>query len=229
LIQFELSGPGKILGVGNGDPSCHEPDVVLPVWPNHSVSANDGWRWEKTDRPWDASLPEFAASFDDSAWVPADVQSITNQLGNNEHAVFRTHLMVTEPELAADAVELCFGAINGTGKIYVNGQKAGETHDSGMVSAVDVKHRLHPGDNTVAVLVENYSSSGGITLGVTLRMQDKPVLPEWKRSVFNGLAQIIVQSTKDPGEIKLAARAESLSPATVSVSSQPCPPRPAAP
>jgi beta-galactosidase len=26
LIQFELSGPGKIIGVGNGDPSSHEPD-----------------------------------------------------------------------------------------------------------------------------------------------------------------------------------------------------------
>ena len=29
LIHFELSGPGKILGVGNGDPSCHEPDVFF--------------------------------------------------------------------------------------------------------------------------------------------------------------------------------------------------------
>lgn len=26
LIRFSLSGPGAILGVGNGDPSCHEPD-----------------------------------------------------------------------------------------------------------------------------------------------------------------------------------------------------------
>ena len=25
-IVFELSGPGKIIGVGNGDPSSHEPD-----------------------------------------------------------------------------------------------------------------------------------------------------------------------------------------------------------
>ncbi|HEY0944966.1 MAG TPA: beta-galactosidase GalA [Opitutaceae bacterium] len=25
-VEFELSGPGKIIGVGNGDPSCHEPD-----------------------------------------------------------------------------------------------------------------------------------------------------------------------------------------------------------
>lgn len=25
-VRFALSGPGKIIGVGNGDPSCHEPD-----------------------------------------------------------------------------------------------------------------------------------------------------------------------------------------------------------
>jgi len=29
LIQFEISGEGAILGVGNGDPSCHEPDKAL--------------------------------------------------------------------------------------------------------------------------------------------------------------------------------------------------------
>jgi len=229
LVHFELSGPGKILGVGNGDPSCHEPDVYLPVWSSHSVAVDDGWRWEKTTQPWNASLPEFAAAFDDSTWAPADVQSVTNQLGGNEHGVFRAHLKVTETELAADAVELCFGTLNGTGKIYINGQKAGETHDSDTASSVDVKHLLHPGDNPVTVLVENYSSSGGIIKGVTLRMQDKSVLPGWKRSVFNGRAQIIVQSTKEPGAIKLTASADGLSPATVSVSSQPCTPRPAVP
>ncbi len=25
-VEFEISGPGKIIGVGNGDPACHEPD-----------------------------------------------------------------------------------------------------------------------------------------------------------------------------------------------------------
>ena len=60
-------------------------------------------------------------------------------------------------------------------------------------------------------------------------MQDKPVQPEWKRSVFNGLAQIIVQSTKEPGAIKLTASADGLSPAIVSVPSQPCAPQPSVP
>ena len=26
LVTFELSGPGAIIGVGNGDPLCHEPE-----------------------------------------------------------------------------------------------------------------------------------------------------------------------------------------------------------
>lgn len=29
LIQFEIEGPGKIIGVGNGDPSSHEPDKCM--------------------------------------------------------------------------------------------------------------------------------------------------------------------------------------------------------
>ena len=28
-IHFEIDGPGKIIGVGNGDPACHEPDVFV--------------------------------------------------------------------------------------------------------------------------------------------------------------------------------------------------------
>ncbi len=36
LIKFSLDGPGRILGVGNGDPSSHEPDVCLDGnWQRH--------------------------------------------------------------------------------------------------------------------------------------------------------------------------------------------------
>ncbi len=40
LVRFSLSGPGRILGVGNGDPSCHEPDK--PVEGQASRSAFNG-------------------------------------------------------------------------------------------------------------------------------------------------------------------------------------------
>jgi beta-galactosidase len=29
LVQFEVKGSGRIIGVGNGDPSSHEPDKYL--------------------------------------------------------------------------------------------------------------------------------------------------------------------------------------------------------
>jgi beta-galactosidase len=47
-----------------------------------------------------------------------------------------------------------------------------------------------------------------------------------RRSLFNGLAQVIVQSTRDAGEIKLTATADGLAPATAVMQTQPCTPRP---
>ncbi len=56
-----------------------------------------------------------------------------------------------------------------------------------------------------------------------------PLLPAWQRRVFNGLAQVIVQSAKDPGKILLTARSDGLAAATLEISAQPSTPRPAVP
>ena len=50
--------------------------------------------------------------------------------------------------------------------------------------------------------------------------------PVWQRSLFNGLAQVIVQSTKEPGDIKLTARATGMAPTTLTLQSKPAVPRP---
>ena len=52
-----------------------------------------------------------------------------------------------------------------------------------------------------------------------------PTQTGWQRSVFNGLAQIIVQSSKIPGEITLTASGDGLQPATIYIQSQSCEPR----
>ena len=119
--------------------------------------------------------------------------------------------------------------IDEDGWVYVNGRKAGESHDWQSSPAFDVKRLLHPGENVIAVAVANWNGAGGINKGVTLRLGEKPEMPQWKRSVFNGLAQIIVQSTKAAGEIKLTARSEGLSPTTVVIQTRPGPVRPFVP
>jgi beta-galactosidase len=79
----------------------------------------------------------------------------------------------------------------------------------------DVKALLHPGPNTVAVAIANYGAAAGVNKGVELRMHDPPAAPAWSRSTFNGLAQVIVQTTKRAGAIQLGARAAGLAPATL--------------
>jgi beta-galactosidase len=60
-------------------------------------------------------------------------------------------------------------------------------------------------------------------------MPEVPAPVEWRRSVFNGLAQIIVQASKEAGAIKLTARSAGLQPGTVLLQTKPASPRPAVP
>jgi len=64
---------------------------------------------------------------------------------------------------------------------------------------------------------------------VNVELISQPNTPAWSRSAFNGLAQIIVQSTKDAGEIKLTATADGLHPATATVTTQAVALRPSVP
>ena len=50
----------------------------------------------------------------------------------------------------------------------------------------------------------------------------KTSTPPWLRSRFNGLAQIIVQSTREAGEFKLTATVDGLAPTPAVVPTQPC-------
>ncbi len=224
-VTFELAGPGRILGVGNGDPSCHEPDVVVATAPLRTVPVAD-WRWKKIADPYAPNLPEEGIEFDDSSWAKADVKAESGPLGLHENGVFRARFTVTAKDLAAPAVELWFGKIDGDGAVYVNGQRIGNTGDPRGASIYNVKARLHPGENTVAVTLANYGSAAGLNRGVRLRFQGEPAPVVWRRSAFNGLAQIIVQSTREAGAIRLTARADGLQPATITIRSEAAPLRP---
>ncbi|MFO1478116.1 MAG: beta-galactosidase GalA [Verrucomicrobiota bacterium] len=228
LIQFDLEGPGRILGVGNGDPSCHEPDVYIPKWPVHTQSIT-GWRSKQAEDPYRAEFPEMAAGLDDSAWVACNVQGTAGTLPERQHAFFRAHFQVTDADLASPVIEMSFGNITSDGWVYVNGKKVGESHDSQSPQVLDVKNALHAGDNVVGVVVANYGNPGGISKGVTLEFQDKPELPQWERSVFNGLAQVIVQSSRGLGSIRLTARADGLASGQTTIQSESCPLPPTVP
>jgi hypothetical protein len=102
----------------------------------------------------------------------------------------------------------------------VNNQFVGESHDWQAQPIFDVKKYLHVGDNVLAVGVYNGVAQGGLNPNVNVQIIGHTSVPPWSRSLFNGLAQVIVQSTMDEGEIKLTATADGLAPATAKVQAQ---------
>jgi beta-galactosidase len=225
-IVFELSGPGGIIGVGNGDPSCHEPDVYVAAQPSRMVDLKD-WRIKRG-----ASCPrpaEAAEKFDASGWDKADVGSQEGPLRPEETAVYRTEFEATPAMLDAEAVMVNFGMIDDEGWVYVNGQKVGESHDWKAEPSFSVGRCLHQGVNSIAVSVQNHAGAGGVNKGVSLLLLKKPLPVTWQRSVFNGLAQVIVQAGRQPGALTLTARSPGLEPCTLNLTAGAAAPRPAVP
>jgi len=213
-IHFALSGPGKIIGVGNGDPSCHEPDQFIAPAPFHIKPVTD-WHWKSVPEVYNTNLAETAEFFDETGWQQARINSDSGPLQGEAKAVFRGHIFLTPEDLKSPSIGLNFGMIDEDGYVYVNGKKVGESHDWQIPANFDVKQFLHVGTNSIAVALVNWNGAGGVNKGSSLQFTDTPPPVDWQRSVFNGLAQVIVQSSKDPGQIELTATAEGLRPSVL--------------
>jgi beta-galactosidase len=228
-VSFAIEGAGKIIGVGNGDPSCHEPDTFIPNVPERSVAVND-WRWQLAKIPKNSSpVPEYANDFEDSAWNTLNAKTSGGELTiktENTTAIYRAHFTLTEADLKVAGAQICFSGCDDEGWYFVNGQFVGESHDWQAQPIFDIKKCIHAGDNVIAVGVNNAVGLGGLNPNVTVKIIGHAGAAPWSRSLFNGLAQIIVQSTRDAGEIKLMATADNLMPATVTVQTRPCALRP---
>ncbi len=225
LIQFDLSGGGKIIGVGNGDPSCHEPDVFMASPATHSQVLNH-WRLKLV--PGAANRPEIAPEFADGDWAVANVDSESGPLDPDTTAIYRTHFILAEGALPA-AESLRLGSIDDDGWVYVNGRLVGESHDWQNAPEFAIQKYLRAGDNVIAVVVHNAGGAGGLNKGASLESVAETPAPGWQRSVFNGLAQVLVQAGKTPGEISLTARSAGLSQATLTIHAAGHPPRAALP
>jgi beta-galactosidase len=231
-INFTIEGAGRILGVGNGDPSCHEPDTFVPNLPVRSVAITD-WRWKLARISGNSAVPEYANGFDDSTWntlkAKADGTSQLTIKTANTTAIYRAHFTLTEEDLGGGGAQARFAGCDDEGWFFVNNQFVGESHDWQAQPTFDIKKFLRAGDNIIAVTVNNASGEGGLNPNVNVDIVGKARPVPWSRSLFNGLAQIIVQSTREAGKFKLTASTDGLTPATAVVETQPCPARPFVP
>jgi beta-galactosidase len=184
-IEFAVEGGGRILGVGNGDPSSHEPDrlftnvTTLPFVDFREEKAPNGtvYRGTLTNRglPKGARLRLLLRHFGASAVIEL-----------NGRRLMTSEMTAEAPlpfiDLTSDLVRAGRNVLVVTATPYAN--------DRARERAKKVPHAV-------------------------LRVETAP--PPWSRRLFNGLAQVIVQSNGQRAPILISATAPGLTRAEVTV------------
>lgn len=206
-ISFEISGPGKIIGVGNGDPTSIEPDqylekiVTIPVENLMELPATDINKkvllsTKSTDIRWKKA---FSGNADTSIkkWIYQGNINLTN-------------------EMADSTLTFYYNSLGSKQSIYFNGHLLAadlDYHKKGDVLIIN-KGMAKSGINTFTVIalpVKKIHDWDVINTNPG-KIQFKKAAGVWKRKLFSGLAQIIVQSTNpNKGDIKVTAVSQGLS------------------
>ncbi|MGC4086922.1 MAG: DUF4982 domain-containing protein [Polyangiaceae bacterium] len=218
-VTFTLKGPGKIIGVGNGDPSSHEADTYFSA---PQVTALGPFRERVASAPVlddqgkplsGLTLPELAANFDDSGWH-----------GSNDAKVQRVfRLKFAAPALPPGATaRLLLRRFGAAQAVYLNGklQSTFTSQDAALPELPLSAASLHARDNVLVVLATPYKDDlereRAHNGAAALVRFDVPAAA-WKRKLFSGLAQVLVQTTEANGTLSLSANSGSLKAATLDV------------
>ena len=159
-------------GHPNGGTGMEAPSGILGAQLAGRRAENGGMiaNWRMLVVKGTSKRPEVKANFDDSAWpqVKAD-QVEADQLEQNQSAVFRAAVEVTNAPADGVKMILTLGRVDDQGWVYVNGKSVGKTTDWSHGWSFDVTKELKPGHNVIAVVVKNEEGAGGlgaVTLGV---------------------------------------------------------------
>jgi len=219
-ITFSITGPGRIIGVGNGDQTSLEPDQYLEQIGTVKIQDLKEKIVNTANNP-----AEIAADYDDSKWQRAFKDERNDQFGKDvKYVMYRGYFDM--PENIKDATITWF--YNSLGKeqsIYINGKQIAvqiKENQKGDEFKLDAS-LLHPGKNSIAIITTPL-----IKMNIWASVNMNPGLIQliypaaaWKRKLFNGKAQVIVQSTGEPGKISLTAQSTNLKTATIELQAQP--------
>ena len=224
LITFKIKGPGRIIGVGNGDPSSHEADRYFE---DIRLVKIDLLKMQLVDEK--KNYPEVAADFDDTAW-PGFKQAEDMAFNPAGKKIVIRGAFQLPVVTDSTRVTLLPKAIADEQIIYVNGKLI-----NGVTNKYDPR-QSYTLDHSIIRSGENIYTIVGIPLVKRTQWEIlntdpglvqvyTPAAP-WQRKAFGGLGQVIVQLTNTAGEIILTASAPGLTTDVLKVKSRPAVLRP---
>jgi beta-galactosidase len=208
-ITFTIQGPGKIIGVGNGDPASLEKEKFIETIQTIKIENLK----EKEAGGMKVSEKDFS---DDTTWKEAFKDKDYHKLA--KAYIYRGNFVLPENYKTSD-VTLFYKCIGREQTIYINGKQIASNlkEDEAAKGFILDKNNLMPGKNVIVIVAtpiskkyewENVNTDPGLIQLFTPAEQ-------WTRKLFNGLAQIIVQTKKEAGEITLVADSPGLKAGTI--------------
>lgn len=225
-IIFTIQGPGKIIGVGNGNPASLEADKYLETI---KVIAVDNLKEKAIDNI--ASTTETPADYNDKDWPAAFKDDRTTAFGERVKALVYRGTFILPEVKATDTVTFFYNSLGKEQSIFINGKAIASTiaqSPKGNTFILDASI-LYKGINSIAIVAtpilkkqpwETVNMNPGLFQIVT------PAEP-YKRKLFSGLTQVIVQSTGVAGQIKLTATANGIKQGEIIIEAKQVPLRPA--
>jgi beta-galactosidase len=207
-VTFSIQGPGKIIGVGNGDPTSMEQDKFIETI---RTIVPAGLKEKQVEGI--QNNPEIAFNYDDKDWRRAfSTDDKTREAA--KAIVYRSSFTIDNVDEPGD-ITFFYKSLGREQSIYINGQPLATNIkvERGGNEFKLLKSALRPGKNVIAIVAtpfikrntwDNINQEPGVIQVVAAA---KP----WKRKLFSGLAQVIIQSTGQPGEITLTATSNGLS------------------
>jgi beta-galactosidase len=223
-ITFSISGPGKVIGVGNGNPTSLEPDKYVD-----SITVAPISRLKEKMVAGFNNTAEVAADYDDTTWQRAFKDERDEDFGKRVKALVYRGSFNLPGDVNLAAVTFYYGSLGKTQSIYINGKKIGDNlpqAKNGNVFKLD-STIIHSGKNIIAIeavpLTKQHSWDPLNTKPGLIQLI-YPAKP-WKRKLFNGLAQVIVQSTGEVGQIVLKASSPGVKSSELVINANPATPR----
>lgn len=215
-VAFSISGPAKIIGVGNGKPTATEPDQFLE---KITVVPISNLKEKIVNSISEAS--ETADNLDISNWDNAFKDSRDTVFEKKVKAlIYRTDFELPE-NFKESKITFFYNSIGKSQSIYVNGKQIANAipeNKKGDSFILD-KATLRSGKNSIVIVAEpltyKYNWNPVNTNPGTIQLISPAAT--WKRTLFSGLAQVILQSTGDAGKITLTATSKGLKKAIIQI------------
>lgn len=200
-IMFSIKG-GKILGVGNGDPTSLESDQFID---DIALVAISNFMEQKETT---ATLPQQLRNYSENEWTeafkdrdykkqaPSYIYKGEFDLGNNS---------------VSNAVNFFYKKIGTETVVFINGNKVEPSKEDSQKYTLNASI-LKDGKNTIhiaATPLQKIKDWDVMNTDPGIIQVIKPA-ESWKRKLFNGYVQIIIQKDENAKEVVLSASSKGL-------------------